>query len=58
MVGHDDPLEKVIAFAVEVEKGVLDEGGELSFFEKAGAVACVFVVSDLLVKLNASFGFG
>ena len=58
MVGHNDPLEKAIAFAVEVKEGVLDEGGELRFSKKAGSVSRVFVVGDLLVKLNASFGFG
>ena len=54
MVGHDDPRQHTVAFAVEVQQRVLHDLGDAGVSQPARAVALVGVAFDSLAQLRGA----
>ena len=55
VVGHDAPLEELVAGAIEVPEVLDDDGGVCRIAEVAGSVALVFVACDEAVEFDLAF---
>ncbi len=53
VVGHDTPCQKPIALLIEVQRGVLDESGDISSIEPAGTETSIKLPIDLCWRILA-----